>query len=78
MIKWTKVDQYTRKPISRKGGHMFEPHDYMADDEHLNILIINESFSRRKGGWALATRDGMKIARFDTLKAAKAYAETNF
>lgn len=77
MIKWTKVDQVTREPAKR-GYNSFLPHDYMADSEHLNALIINESFSKREGGWVLATRKGTEIARFDTLKAAKAYAETIF
>lgn len=78
MIKWTKVDPVTGQPVKRGEGRSFMPHNYRADGEHLGALILNESFSRTRGGWALATRKGSEIARFDTLKAAKAYAETLF
>ena len=73
MLKWRKIDQKTGEPAKRN-CHSFEPHDYVADGAHLKI--INNSFSLRKGGWTLATLKGTEIERFDTLKAAKAYAET--
>ena len=73
MIKWTKIDRETGEPAKR-GHHSFMPHDYLAKDAHL--IIKNFSFSRRKGAWELTTLKGSVIEKFDTLKDAKAYAET--
>ena len=73
MIKWTKVDATTWEPAKRGTGS-FMPHDYLAKDAHL--VIKNFSFSRRKAAWELTTLKGSVIEKFDTLKAAKAYAET--
>ena len=50
------------------------PHDYVAFEE--KFRIENHSFSRRKGAWVLTTHKGSVLEKFDTLKAAKAYAET--
>ena len=75
MLKWTKVDQRTGEPAKRN-CNSFEPHDYVSDDERLDMKIINHSFVRRKGAWELVTKKGTQLAVFDTLKAAKAYAET--
>ena len=73
MIKWRKVDQKTGEPAKRN-CNSFMPHDYISDEAHLRI--INNSFELRKGAWTLATLKGTEIEKFDTLKAAKAYAET--
>ena len=73
MIKWTKVDRETGEPVKR-GCNSFMPHDYLAKDAHM--IIKNFSFSRRKDAWELTTLKGSVIEKFDTLKAAKAYAET--
>lgn len=73
MIKWIKVDQKTGERAKR-GSNSFMPHDYVAVEEHFRIE--NHSFSRRKGAWVLTTHKGSEIEKFDTLKAAKAYAET--
>lgn len=70
MIKWTKID-----PPKRNCGS-FMPHDYVADTDHLSLRIVNNSFSRRKGAWVLTTKKGTELQRFDTLRAAKEYAET--
>ena len=73
MIKWVKVDQKTGEPAKR-GCSSFIPHDYVAAAEHLRIE--NHSFARKKGAWVLTTHKGSVIESFNTLKAAKAYAET--
>lgn len=73
MIKWIKVDQKTGE-VAKRGCNSFVPHDYVATAEHLRIE--NHSFARRKGAWVLTTHKGSEIEKFDTLKAAKAYAET--
>lgn len=73
MIKWKKVVRATGEPVKR-GGKSFIPHDYVAEAEHFRIE--NHSFSRRKGAWVLTTHKGSVIQACDTLKEAKAYAET--
>lgn len=73
MIKWTKINRETGEPVKR-GCNSFMPHDYLAKEA--NLIIRNFSFSRRKGAWELTTLKGSVIEKFDTLKAAKAYAET--
>ena len=73
MIKWVKVDQKTGERAKR-GCNSLMPHDYVAIAEHLRIE--NHSFAKRKGAWVLTTHKGSVIEKFDTLKAAKAYAET--
>lgn len=73
MIKWRKINPKTGEPVKRNYGS-YEPHDYIADEAHLKI--INNSFALRKGGWTLTTLKGTEIEKFDTLKAAKEYAET--
>ena len=71
MIKWRKINQKTGEPAKRN-CHSFEPHDYIADEAHLKII----NFSLRRDGWTLTTLKGSEIGKFNTLKAAKAYAET--
>lgn len=77
MIEWTKINLVTGQPMRRGEEAVFAPH-YRADDEHLGALILNESALRKRGGWVLATCKGHELDRFDTLKAAKAYAEALF
>ena len=68
-MKWTKIDQRTGEPAKR-GCNSFMPHDHVSG----NFKIINNSWSERKLGWHL-TCNGREIARFNTLKEAKAKAE---
>lgn len=69
-MKWNKINQRTGEPAKRN-CNSFEPHDYISGD----YRIINNSFHLRKMAWTL-TKSGIEIDKFDTLKAAKAYAET--
>lgn len=71
-MKWVKVNQITGEPM--KKGNSFEPHDYVCYEEQFRI--INNSFIVRKRAWVLTNLDGMELGRFDTLKSAKAYAES--
>lgn len=73
MIKWRKVDKRTGEPAKRNCGS-FMPHDYVSEDAHLKI--INNSFWETKNCCVLTTLKGTEIEKFNTLKAAKAYAET--
>lgn len=70
-MKWKKINQRTGEP-ARRGNYSFEPHDYVYE----NYRIINNSFHLRKKAWTL-TKDGKEVDKFDTLKAAKIYAETH-
>lgn len=69
-MKWTKIDQRTGEPATRN-CNSFLPHDYISG----GFRIINNSFDVRKNAWIL-TQDGDELGRFDTLKAAKQYAES--
>ena len=71
-MKWIKVNQITGEPA--KKGNSFEPHDYVCYEE--GFRIINNSFIVRKKAWVLTNLDGTVLGRFDTLKRAKAYAES--
>lgn len=71
-MKWVKVNQITGEPM--KKGNSFEPHDYVCYEE--GFRIINNSFIVRKGAWVLTNLEDMELGRFDTLKSAKAYADS--
>lgn len=66
-LKWERKYLYNgRTP------HTLFPHDYSSNS---NLWIQNRSFKVPKNGWELYDNDTF-IKAFDTLKAAKAYAET--
>jgi hypothetical protein len=52
--------------------HTLFPHDYSSNS---NLWIQNRSFKVPKNGWEIYDNDTF-IKAFDTLKAAKVYAET--
>lgn len=68
-MKWQKINKRTGEPAKRN-CNSFEAHDYISGD----FRIVNESFRYKKGGWLLK-KNGEEIGRFDSLKAAKEYAE---
>lgn len=66
-LKWQRKYLYNgRTP------HTLFPHDYSSNS---SLWIQNRSFKVPKNGWELYDNDTF-IKAFDTLKAAKAYAET--
>lgn len=70
-MKWNKINQRTGEP-AKKNCYSFEPHDYVSGE----YRIINNSFSLAKNAWTL-TKNGTEIRKFNTLKEAKNFAETN-
>ena len=68
-MKWIKIDQRTGE-VAKRGRGSFSPHDYISG----SFRIINKSWEERKLGYIL-TCNGNEVAKFDTLKQAKARAE---
>ena len=68
MINWEKIDHFTGKPYKKdpKSG-AWNIVDYVADDFRITEL---------PDGKRELTKGGIKLGVFNTLKAAKEYAET--
>ncbi|MBD5105461.1 MAG: hypothetical protein HDT41_00480 [Lachnospiraceae bacterium] len=69
MIKWKRVAVKTVR------SDVPTIYDYVSKERELKIF--HNKFGSKKDRWILEDSKGHEIQRFKTLKAAKAYVETN-